>query len=298
MTDANPALMNTRPPEVIKARGAWPFVTHVLLRHPDGREEARHSRAHRKGLPVLPFWKKGLALLVRAAWMPRELNWWIGIVFAVGASLFALGSVLFLVPAMAAAWSISETQANGIFFLGSIPFTIAAYLQLFQAANAGPMENAAATGSAVRVWFGWRPGDAGWLSCTLQFLGTLLFNLNTFDAMHPAVDWWQQDLEIWVPNRVGSIFFLAAGYLAWIEVCHAHWAWEPGHISWWVGGINLIGCIAFLASSRFAFVPPHALPFDTATPSLVFTLIGAIAFFIGALLLLPETAAAKFDRTP
>ena len=293
MTDTSSAPRHTGRPEILEATGAWPFVTQLHLRHPDGREETRHSRAHRKHLAVLPFRKKDLALLFRAAWMPRELNWWIGIVFAVGALLFALGSVLFLVPAMAAAWNINEAQANGIFFLGSIPFTIAAYLQLFQAANAGPMENPAATGGAVRIWFGWRPGDAGWLSCALQFMGTLLFNLNTFDAMHPAVEWWKQDLQIWVPNRIGSILFLVSGYLAWIEVCHAHWAWKPGQISWWVGGINLIGCIAFLASSRFAFVPPHAWPFDAMTPSLVFTLIGAIAFFIGALLLLPETAAAK-----
>lgn len=295
MTDSNPAPRQSRQAEVIKARGAWPFVTHLQLRHPDGREENRHSRAHRKRLPVLPLWETGLVLILRAAWMPRELNWWIGIVFAIGASLFALGCVPFLVPSLAAAWNISELQANGIFFLGSIPFTIAAYLQLFQAANAGSMANPGATGTSVRVWFGWRPGDAGWLSCALQFLGTLLFNLNTFDAMHPAVEWWQQDLEIWVPNRIGSILFLVSGYLAWIEVCHAHWAWKPGHISWWVGGINLIGCIAFMASARFAFVPPHALPFDAATPSLAFTLVGAIAFFIGALLLLPETAAGQLQ---
>jgi hypothetical protein len=298
MSDANRAPGQTGRPEVIKSKGAWPFITHLHLRHPDGQEEIRHSRTHRKRLPVLPLWKTGLVLILRATWMPRELNWWIGIVFAIGASLFALGCVLFLAPSIAAPWQISDAQANGVFFLGSIPFTLAAYLQLFQAANAGPMANPAATGTSAKVWFGWRPGDAGWLSCALQFLGTLLFNLNTFDAMHPGVEWWQQDLLIWVPNVVGSILFLASGYLAWIEVCHAHWAWEPGHISWCVGGINLLGCIAFMASALLAFVPPHALPFDAVTPSLAFTLIGAIAFFIGALLLLPETAAAKLGPAP
>jgi hypothetical protein len=298
MADLNPTPGQSGRPEVVKSRGAWPFATQLQLRHLNGREEIRHSRAHRKHLPALPFWEKGLVLILRALWMPRELNWWIGVVFALGASLFALGCVLFLAPSFAAALNISEAQANGIFFLGSIPFTIAAYLQLYQAANAGPLANPATTGSSVRVWFGWRPGDAGWLSCALQFLGTLLFNLNTFDAMHPGVDWWQQDLEIWVPNLVGSILFLASGYLAWIEVCHAHWALEPGHISWCVGGINLIGCIAFMASALLAFVPPHAFPFDAVTPSLAFTLIGAIAFFIGALLLLPETAAARLSPAP
>lgn len=222
--------------------------------------------------------------------MPRELNWWIGSVFALGASLFALGCVLFLFPSLAAAWSFSEDQANAVFFMGSIPFTTAAYLQLYQAANAGPMVGGSRPG---RVWFGWRPGNAGWLSSALQFVGTVLFNFNTFDAMIPGLGWFQQDLLIWVPNVLGSILFLASGYLAWIEICHAHWAWEPDHISWWVGAINLLGCIAFMISAVLAFVPPQAFAFDVVTVSLVFTLVGAIAFFLGALLLLPETAFAE-----
>ena len=98
---------------------------------------------------------------------------------------------------------------------------------------------------------------------------------------------------IWMPNVVGSILFLASGYLAWIEVCHAQLAWKPGLISWCVSAVNLVGCLAFMASALLAFVPPHAFPFDAVTPSLLFTLIGAIAFFIGALLLLPEAAASR-----
>ena len=293
MSDSNPVAAQNGHPKVIRGKGAWAFITRLQLRHQDGREEVRHSRLHRKGLREIPRWKIGLFLILRGLWMPRELNWWIGIVFALGASLFALGCVLFLVPSIAADWNISEAQANGIFFLGSIPFTTAAYLQLYQAANAGPMASPETAGKSRRVWFGWQPDDAGWLSCALQFAGTILFNFNTFDAMHPGVEWWQQDLLIWMPNVVGSILFLASGYLAWIEVCHAHWAWEPGHISWCVGAVNLVGCLAFMASAPLAFVPLHELPFDAVTPSLLFTLIGAIAFFIGAILLLPEAAASR-----
>ena len=96
---------------------------------------------------------------------------------------------------------------------------IAAYLQLYQAANAGLMVGG---GKSGQVWFGWQPGDAGWLSCALQFAGTILFNFNTFDALIPGLSWWQQDSYIWVPNILGSVLLLSAGYLAWIEVCHAH----------------------------------------------------------------------------
>ena len=74
---------------------------------------------------------------------------------------------------------------------------------------------------------------------------------------------------------------------------NAHWAWQPRHISWWIGFINLLGCIAFLVSAVFAFVPPHPPGFDAVTWSLWFTLLGALAFMAGALLMLPETAAAR-----
>lgn len=288
----SPELHTEHNPEIVHAKKVWGFATRLHLRYPDGRLEVKHSRYHRKHLGNRPGWEIGLYVLATSLWMPRQLNWWIGVIFAFGASLFALGCVLFLYPSLAAAWSISESQANLVFFIGSIPFTTAAYLQLFQAANAGPMVGHRKTG---RVWFGWRPRDAGWLSCALQFPGTVLFNFNTFDATLLDLSWWQQDLLIWVPNVLGSTLFLASGYLAWIEICHAHWAWEPDHISWWVGGINLLGCIAFMISALLAFVPVQAFSFDAMTVSLLFTLLGAIAFFLAALLLLPETAAATIQ---
>ncbi|MEH6592422.1 MAG: hypothetical protein V7746_19305 [Halioglobus sp.] len=287
------SLQQGQGPEIVESRGAWWFATRLDLRHPEGRREVKHSRYHRKHLASRPQWETGLYLLVASLWMPRQLNWWIGVVFAVGASLFVLGCVLFLYPSVATAWSISENQANAMFFAGSIPFTTAAYLQLFQAANAGPMVGGQTT---RRVWIGWYPGDAGWLSCALQFAGTVLFNFNTFDAMLPELSWWQQDLLVWVPDLLGSILFLSSGYLAWIEICHAHWAWEPDHISWWIGGINLLGCIAFMISALFAFIPAQSFSFDATTVSLVFTLLGAIAFLLGAMLLLPESVTAKAEK--
>jgi hypothetical protein len=63
--------------------------------------------------------------------MPRRLNWWIGVVFALGSTLFALGGVLSLAPDLARTWSLDSVTINAIFFAGSIPFTSAAYLQLF-----------------------------------------------------------------------------------------------------------------------------------------------------------------------
>ena len=136
--------------------------------------------------------------------------------------------------------------------------------------------------------FGWRPHDIGWLSCALQFVGTILFNFNTFDAMIPSLTWFQEDLVIWAPNIVGSILFLASGYLAFIETCHAHWAWKPKSISWWVVFTNLLGCVGFMISAIFAIFLPGPPNIEAVTISILFTLLGAIGFLVGSLLMLPE----------
>lgn len=280
--------------ELIDSAGPWPFTTRRTLRRPDGTHLVWHSRVHRKGLPTAQPAGLG-ATLLRSLWMPRQMNWWIGLIFAVGSLLFMLGSVLSLAPTIFGQWSPDATVINAIFFAGSIPFTTAAYLQLYQAANAGSFSPQGSQRPRAVARFGWRPRDIGWLSCALQFLGTVLFNVNTFDAMLTDLDWLQQDLAIWAPDFIGSVLFLAAGYLAFIETCHAHFAWQPASISWWVACANLLGCIAFMISAFYAFVPPSTPSFDALAISVTFTLIGAAGFLVGSLLMWPETAATGAD---
>jgi hypothetical protein len=106
----------------------------------------------------------------------------------------------------------------------------------------------------------------------------------------PSLDWWQQDLAIWVPDFAGSILFLASGYLAFIETCHAHWAWKPSSLSWWVVFINLLGCAGFMISACFAFVVPGSPNMDVVNLATAFTLIGSVGFLVGSLLMLPESS--------
>ncbi len=186
--------------------------------------------------------------------------------------------------------------ANGVNQLplqtGSIPFTTAAYLQLFQAVNAGDFPPDSTRSPRWPTLFGWQTHNIGWLSCALQFVGTILFNFNTFDAMIPSLTWFQQDLVVWAPNIIGSILFLASGYLAFIESCHAHWAWKPTSLSWWVVFTNLLGCVGFIISALFAIVLPGPPNIETITLAVLFTLLGAIGFLFGSLLMLPEAIYA------
>ena len=203
--------------------------------------------------------------------MPEKLNWWIGLIFAVGATLFAVASLLSLFPAVAKKLSLNSAAA-GTFFAGSIPFTIAAYLQLFQAANAPGHSK-----KSSLHFFGWQPQNIGWLSSALQFVGTLLFNVNTLNGLLDPSGWMLQELVIWSPNVLGSVLFLASGYLAFIETCHRHWAFRPSDLSWWVVAINLMGCISFMLSALFGVVLPQPIP-GWENASLVFTFAGALFF--------------------
>ena len=277
--------------EAIEEQGPWPFVSRRIYRHYNGSHHAWQSRHHRKGLSVLePLELLPLHVLIRLGlWIPKDLNWWIGVIFAVGSAHFVVGSVLAIGPILA---RFESLDPNWIFFAGSIPFTTAAYLQLFQAANAG--DPAAPNGPPPRhrAVFGWKPGEIGWLSCALQFLGTLLFNANTFDATLRGLNWWQQDLAVWVPDFVGSILFLVSGYLAFGETCHTYWAWKPQSLSWWITFANLLGCVSFMISAFFASVPREASPVNAAQISVYFTLLGAFGFLAGSLLVLPEASDA------
>ena len=202
--------------------------------------------------------------------------------------MFALGAALSLFPALAVALSLKSDQINRVFFAGSIPFTTAAWLQLMQSANAGSFADAGTDAAGKFRLFGWHPGDAGWLSCALQFAGTLLFNLNTYNAMQTGLSVQQQDIEIWLPDLFGSMLFLASGYLAFVETSHSHWVWKPELLSWRITFVNLLACVAFMVSALLSFAPSQSTESIVLTWSLFFTLVGAIGFLIGAILLLPE----------
>lgn len=277
---------------LVEARGPGGFQTRRLYRQPDGSLRLWLSRHHRKRLQPSESERLGEVLLRlgRAAWMPGDLNWWIGSVFSIGAALFGLGSLLVLLPGLARLPGLEGLDANAVFFAGSIPFTTAAYLQLWQAANAGEFTEQGRIELPKRAWFGWRPHDLGWQSCAFQFIGTILFNFNTFDAMLPGLGWIREDLFIWVPNFVGSVLFLISGYQAFLETCHRFWAWRPRSLPWWIVIWNLFGCLAFMASACLAWYLPIELPIPLGNLATLFTLLGAIGFLGGSQLMLLEAA--------
>jgi len=210
---------------------------------------------------------------------PDRLGWWIG-------ALFAVGSVLFLVPALAALGSSAEWIA-WTFFIGSIFFTSAGYLQYFQAANAGHAARPRDERRPLRPAT-WRPTEIGWLASVIQLAGTILFNVNTFDALNNALSAHQVNVRVWTPDMIGSACFLVASVLAYAEAGHGWLSWRPGDLGWGITAINFAGSIAFGVSAVASFVRPATGGAVNDTISNLGTAAGALCFLVGALLLMPE----------
>jgi hypothetical protein len=263
----------------------------------DGSLHTWSSRSHRKvgGLRFRIKAAEGQVSLWLNLWWPSELGWWISILFMIGSGCFALGSLAGLAPDLLGAAFQQAAAVNAVFFVGSLFFTSAAYLQLLEAANADRRAALARgeTPAAFFSWFGWQPGQIGWLSAAIQFAGTLLFNVNTADAMLPGPDWLQQDLLIWTPDAIGCICFLAASWLAVLECCHGMIFWKIQGLSWWIVMINMLGSIGFGISAIFALTLPHATNMIDFRAADLWTFIGALCFLFGAYLLLPEMAMQK-----
>jgi len=269
------------PPDwtVSTRRSVGPFSTHVTWRRPDGTLAAWSSRAHRKHFSALS--RPGDD---RVWWAPRRASWWIGV-------LFALGSTCFLIAPFPGFVELVGSRVDGlVFFVGSIFFTSAAALLWLETINADP--GPARRRERVRV-LAFEPHRIDWWSSGVQLVGTLFFNVNTFRALQEGLDANAYDRLVWTPDAVGSACFLISGYLAYVEVSGGYLWTRERTLEWKIAAVNLVGCIAFGISAIAAFwVPSQGSVVDLAAAN-AFTAFGGLCFLVGAVLLLPESAATR-----
>ena len=265
-----------------------PFVIRELVRRPDGEVVEFTARRHRKGYG--PRRTRGVtgpgnrtegrphAVL----WAPREIGWWVGVLFMIGSACFAVGSV----PSLSEV--VSAKVISSIYFVGSLFFTSAGYLQYVQASSA--------TGTGEHVvyqWFGVKQRGLGWWAAAVQLLGTLFFNVTTFEALNTAFTVSQQNLRVWSPDFFGSICFLVASWFAVKEEAAPghrrwHWRWRWNEIPWRIVWLNMVGSIFFMISAIAAFVRPATDEVVSARIDNSGTFLGAVCFLWGAWLLLLE----------
>ena len=213
-------------------------------------------------------------------WAPRAIAWWIGVLFAIGSTCFALGAL----PAYAD--GVGTNSDNLTYFIGSVFFTTAAFLQYFEAASTNPHLDRDQHRRFRRL-FEAQPQRIDWWASLVQFLGTLWFNRTTLSALVVGLGASATHHPVWRPDAFGSICFLVSSWLAWAEMCHGPFAWRPHDLSWWITLVNLVGSVAFGVSAIASYVKPNGQLASLALTNLG-TFIGAIFFLVGGILLLPE----------
>lgn len=271
---------------VLRSWGPLGFQTHALLVRPDGTEVEWSSRRHRKGLGLRVAGARHLGNLEsRLGGRPDPMSWWMGVLFAIGSLCFAAGSV----PLYFDHVSASVTAAT--FFVGSIFFTSAAYLQYHETLIA-PRGVLAASPRPGRLesLIGWEPHRLDWWATIVQLVGTVAFNVSTFSAMLDHLSVTQERRLIWAPDVGGSICFLVASWLAYSEVNRGVLPRSDESVGWRITALNLAGSIAFSASAIGArYLRSDGEIANVAVVNLG-TFVGAVCFFAGAVLLPVESA--------
>ena len=213
-----------------------------------------------------------------------------GVLFAVGSICFALGSF----PPYATA---VETNADNLtFFIGSIFFTTASFLQYYETACApSSLDQVGRRGFGALLKVQHHRID--WWAAIIQFAGTLWFNRTTLSALLVGLGASPAHHPVWRPDALGSVCFLVSSWLAWAEECHGPFAWRPARLSWWITLLNLVGSVAFGVSAIASYVKPNGQLVSLALTNLG-TFAGAVCFFVGAVLLLPERTLAGPSTSP
>ncbi len=258
----------------------------MVLRRPDGPQTVFTAWRHRKGHGLLDTTAREQLDSIRW-WAPRRRGWWIAVLFMIGSLCFALGSV----PAFASAIGSAVVW---VFFIGSLFFTSAAYLQYFEASNEGDDIRGSAR---TRRPLGLRLTSLGWWAASTQLVGTLWFNLTTFAGTRTDLDLAQQETLVWAPDAIGSVLFLVASALAVLEASDGlRRGWRPSLEST-IGWVNMAGSIAFGISAIAAFIDPTNGELLNVAAANAFTFLGAVCFFAGAAMLLPDMSRTTEPTT-
>ncbi|WP_082570614.1 YrhK family protein [Cellulomonas sp. Root485] len=267
---------------VLHTHGPLGFVTHAVLVRPDGSEVEWSSRRHRKGL--------GLRLAgVRAeGGRASAMSWWIGSLFAVGSLCFALGSVPLYFD------TLDPAVVAGTFFVGSIFFTSAGYLQFHETLRApGGVLAESARPSRLASLVGWQPRRIDFWAVLVQLVGTVFFNISTFSATQADLTTAQARHLIWAPDVLGSICFLVASWFAYAEVNRGVLPRSDRSIGWRIAALNMLGSVAFGVSAVAARYVRSTGELANLELVNLGTFVGAVCFFVGAVLLPVESAKER-----
>jgi drug/metabolite transporter (DMT)-like permease len=189
---------------------------------------------------------------------------------------FALGSACFAVGAVPGYVGLVGAQAaNVTFFVGSLLFTAAAFIQLRLSGRWRP--------EAWRSRAAWED----WWSAAVQFVGTLFFNVTTGVALFSHLSAEQARHHVWRPDALGSVCFLVSSVLGVLATSHRDRLWDPEARSWWTAWAGMAGSVAFGVAAVASYVVPSSGQVRNAENVNIGTFVGALCFLAAALLTRP-----------
>ena len=264
--------------KILEWHGFLGFPTRIRYQLTDMEEVEWVSRQQRKRRRI-PF-----AGRTGAWWESERISQWMCALFMIGSFAFTLGALLCF------DLSLPVILPAVIFFIGSLFFTSAAYLQFLEAINvADTSEKVQAGGKNRAIYFAWEPDRIDWWSTITQLVGTLYFNFSTFNAMRMNLSIHKIDRLVWSADFLGSVLFLVSSSLAYGEVASALTRPKLKSLTWWIVLSNLLGSVAFGISAITSFILPSEGTMINANVTNLTTAIGGACFFVGALLQLLET---------
>jgi hypothetical protein len=200
----------------------------------------------------------------RLHWRPHDAAWRVAVLFMVGSLLFAVGSFPFN------AQLVDPGAVGATFAAGSVFFTLAAAGQFHQTE---------------------RVEQLAWWAALVQVVGTLLFNVSTFDAMLDGLTIEETNRLVWAPDVFGSIAFLVASHLGWRFVRSRSTATASDASERWSAGANYVGSVLFMLSAIAAFTLETTGEVVNTNIVNSTTCAGALCFLAGAYVLLPPSSA-------
>jgi hypothetical protein len=200
--------------------------------------------------------------------------------FALGSFCFAIGVPLSL------STSLSPAVAGWTFFVGSVLFTSAATMQFLMSKAELPELDTVHENRWARLF---RPRTTDWTAAAIQLVGTLAFNVTTLRAALDASGSGSATAQmVWRPDAIGSILFLVSSAIALAPEVRRRRHNHARDRSWAIAALNMLGSIFFGISAIGAYMSPTTQELLSVRWSNGGTLLGALCFLAGALLLHPR----------
>jgi hypothetical protein len=203
-----------------------------------------------------------------------------GLGFALGSFCFAIGVPLSLNT------SLSPAIAGWTFFIGSVLFTSAGTMQFVMSRQELPELELAREHRWARLV---RPRNTDWTASAIQLVGTIEFNVSTLLAALDVSDRASTSAQaVWRPDAIGSVLFLVSSAIALAPEVRRRRHGHARDRSWLIAALNTLGSIFFGISAIGAYTNPSTQQLLSLRWSNGGTLLGALCFLAGALLLLPR----------